>query len=564
MQINSLFINGFKNIKDQTISFPENLSYITLIGLNGSGKSNYMEALSLIFSAYYRGKKEDIDFEYKLCYTLSDRSEYVLSNNSDSKNGSTIKTSEIQLPYNVIACYSGESQRLWNIAYKNLYEEFFNKAVNNEYEEPHMLYVNKYVWTISLIALMCSNSQDIQEFLKKHFNITDLAEVTLEFKLDNDNLGAYKSTALKDFLQRLNTDGQYMSAVATMDIGNNLECGSLDYCRHMFFYLYLACLPKKNDINKIDAVIKDIDIKIGDMSYKNISEGEKKLLLIECITKILGSEDSLLILDEPDSHVHIAYKHLICQLCNEFNGQTVMSTHSPSIINEVDFASLRFVKAGGIENIQNVRNIISSMTDGTFDIIDGTMLIANKRLVVTEGPYDIKYIKHAAKELAKDEERYNKICTDLSFVFQSGANSTEDYFDTIISPLIGNLEKVLFIFDVDADNNKNGQKGYEQVQKKKEEYKEKVEAMFYSKTYPITDLKKASPCYIEDFFPLTKELYQYMQSIKIPMEFSEIKKANAFSAEMKTQIKAKYKQYDKSQLTSFKIILDEILRLFNL
>lgn len=84
MHINSLFINGYKNIKNQTISFPENLSYITLIGLNGSGKSNYMEAISLIFSAYYRGKKEDIDFEYKLCYTLSDRSEYILSNNSDS------------------------------------------------------------------------------------------------------------------------------------------------------------------------------------------------------------------------------------------------------------------------------------------------------------------------------------------------------------------------------------------------------------------------------------------------------------------------------------------------
>lgn len=564
MHINSLFINGYKNIKNQTISFPENLSYITLIGLNGSGKSNYMEAISLIFSAYYRGNKEDIDFEYKLCYTLSDRSEYVLSNNSDLKNGNAIKISEIQLPFNVIACYSGESQRLWNVAYKDIYEEFFNKAVNNEYEEPHMLYVNKYVWTISLIALMCRNSIEIKDFLNTHFNITDLAEVTLEFKLDNDNLGAYKSTALKDFLQRLKTDGQYMSAVASMDIGNNLVCGSLDYCRHIFFYLYLACLPKKNDVNKIEAVIKDIDIRIGDMSYKNISEGEKKLLLIECITRILGGEDSLLILDEPDSHVHIAYKHLICQLCDDFKGQTVMSTHSPSVINEVDFDSLRFVKAGVIGNIESVREIISSMTDGIFDVTDGTMLIANKKLVVTEGPNDIKYIKHAAKELAIENERYNKICTDLSFVFQSGANSTEDYFDTIISPLIDNLDKVLFIFDLDADNNKNGQKGYEQVQKKKEEYKDKVEAMFYSKTYPVTDPQNAEPCYIEEFFPLTPELSKYMQSIQRPMGFSEIKKANAFSAEMKTYIKKNYKKYKKAELTSFKIILDEILRLFNL
>lgn len=564
MRIKSLFINGYKNIKNQTIEFPDNLSYITLIGLNGSGKSNYMEALSLILNAYYKGKKEAVPFEYKLSYALSDGNEYTLTNGADSKNGIAIKLSEIKLPYNVIACYSGESQRLWNVAYKDIYEEFFNKAVNNDYEEPHMLYINKYVWTISLIALMCSNSQDIQEFLSLHFYINDLSKVTLNFTIDDDNLGAYKSTALKDFLQRLKADGQYMSAVATMDIGNDLECGSLNYCRHIFFYLYLACLPKRNDVNKIDAVIKDVDIKIGEMSYKNISEGEKKLLLIECITKILGSDDSLLILDEPDSHVHIAYKHLICQLCDEFNGQTIMSTHSPTVINDVDFVSLRFVKAGCIENISNVRTIILSMTDGTFDITDGTILIANRRLVVTEGPNDIKFIKHAAKELAKDNVIYNKILTDISFVFQSGANSTEDYFTAIIKPLINNLDKILFIFDVDADNNRSGQKGYEQVQKKKTIYGDKVEALFYSDSYPITDINDVKPCYIEDFFPLTEDLSNYMQSFKTPIRYSEIKKANAFSAEMKTHIKTHYQEYGKGQLENFKVLLDEILRIFGL
>lgn len=88
--------------------------------------------------------------------------------------------------------------------------------------------------------------------------------------------------------------------------------------------------------------------------------------------------------------------------------------------------------------------------------------------------------------------------------------------------------------------------------------------MFYSKTYPVTDPQNAEPCYIEEFFPLTPELSKYMQSIQRPMGFSEIKKANAFSAEMKTYIKKNYKKYKKAELTSFKIILDEILRLFNL
>lgn len=564
MHIRRLFIDGFKNIRNQVIDFPEKLSYLTLIGLNGSGKSNYMEALSLIFNSYYRGTKDNIPFRYELIYTLSDNKECMLSKDKDTVDGKNVKIANVPLPSNVIACYSGESQRLWNIAYKDFYEEFFNKAVNNEYEEPRMLYVNKSVWTISLIALMCSTSDEIESFLNTHFNIHDLAEVTLKIKFNEENLGAYKSTELTGFLRRIKEDGQFMSSVATMDIGNNLIPGSIEYCRHIFFYLYLACLPKRNDVNKIDAVIEDIDIIIGDMSYKNISEGEKKLLLIECITKILGGKDSLLILDEPDSHVHIANKHLICQLCDEFEGQTVLSTHSPYIINEVDFDSLRFVKLGIIENIDSIRNLTTSITDGSFDVIDGTMLISNKKLVVTEGPYDIKYIKHAAKQLAQDTPRYNKILAELSFVFQSGANSTEDYFTTVVKPIISQLDKVLFVFDVDADNNKNGQKGFKYIKGIQNNFEQKVEALLYAESYPIRDIEKASPCYVEDFFPLTEDLKNAISSFHSPLHFSEIKKANNISGAMKKTLQTKYKDYGKEDLGKFKVLLDEILRIFGL
>lgn len=563
MQLRKLYIDGFKNIKKQEIVFPENLSYLTLIGLNGSGKSNYMEALSLILNSYYRGKKDDIFFEYELVYVLSNNKICCLSNDNDTVDGNRVKLSNIPLPRNVIACYSGESQRLWNIAYKDFYEEFFNKAVNNEYEEPRMLYVNKDVWTISLIALMCSTLGDITNFLETHFNIKELAEVTLNIQFNEENLGAYKSTELTGFLRRIKEDGKFMSSVATMDIGNRLIPGSIEYCRHIFFYLYLACLPKRNDVNKIDAVIEDIDIVIGDMSYKNISEGEKKLLLIECITKILGGEDSLLILDEPDSHVHIANKHLICQLCEDFRGQTVMSTHSPYVINEVDFDSLRFVELGTVKRIDSIRNITTSITDGSFDVIDGTMLIANKKLVVTEGPYDVKYIKHAAKQLAQDNPRYNLILTKLSFVFQSGANSTEDYFKTVVAPIISQLDKVLFVFDVDADSNQNGQKGYKKIIEFKQEYGEKVDAMFYAINYPI-DVERASPCYVEDFFPLSTKLADVINRFHTPPHFSDIKEANNISSSMKKDIQKNFKDFNKEDLIKFKALLDEILRNFGL
>ncbi len=50
MRLISLYIEEYKNIKNQTFDFSGNTGYIALIGLNGSGKSNLLEAIGLIFN----------------------------------------------------------------------------------------------------------------------------------------------------------------------------------------------------------------------------------------------------------------------------------------------------------------------------------------------------------------------------------------------------------------------------------------------------------------------------------------------------------------------------------
>ncbi len=53
MRLQSLYIKEYKNIKDQSFDFSGNTGYIALIGLNGSGKSNLLEAISMIFDDLY-------------------------------------------------------------------------------------------------------------------------------------------------------------------------------------------------------------------------------------------------------------------------------------------------------------------------------------------------------------------------------------------------------------------------------------------------------------------------------------------------------------------------------
>lgn len=64
--------NNYKNL-DESFSFKDNSGYIALIGLNGSGKSNLLEAISLLFSKAM-GIKNDVPFsEYNLVYDINDK-----------------------------------------------------------------------------------------------------------------------------------------------------------------------------------------------------------------------------------------------------------------------------------------------------------------------------------------------------------------------------------------------------------------------------------------------------------------------------------------------------------
>ena len=66
MQINSLYINNYKLLKDFTIHFSKDVSI--LIGINGSGKSSILECVAQIFSDAYLQEKSK--FGSKLEYEL--------------------------------------------------------------------------------------------------------------------------------------------------------------------------------------------------------------------------------------------------------------------------------------------------------------------------------------------------------------------------------------------------------------------------------------------------------------------------------------------------------------
>lgn len=89
------------------------------------------------------------------------------------------------------------------------------------------------------------------------------------------------------------------------------------------------------------ADIKDIDEfkKVAASRFKNLSSGHKIVLLT--ITKLveLVRERSLVLLDEPEAHLHppllSAFVRALSDLLNNRNGVAIVATHSPVVLQEV-------------------------------------------------------------------------------------------------------------------------------------------------------------------------------------------------------------------------------------
>lgn len=335
MRLKSLYIKEYKNIKNQTFDFSHNTGYIALIGENGSGKSNLLEAISLIFNGLQN--KTRIPFIYEIQYEHEGKT-YLRKSRIAMIDGIKVNKSEMIYPSSVIACYSGEDLRLWHMAFEDYHMHYFKKAINNKVYTPNMLYINKYCWDIALIALLCSEDKNVKSFIKDNLNITDLDEIEVSFKFAAQN--NFKNHQAIKWINRIKeecldgTGKTTMKALLSYDVpllqGQSKEST-------IFYYLYLLSQPKKNSEkgNSIDKYITKIQVEKKGIPSSCFSEGHKKLMLIECITSILGNEQSLLLLDEPDAHVHIALKKEILDCIENFKGQTMLTTHSPIFVNQM-------------------------------------------------------------------------------------------------------------------------------------------------------------------------------------------------------------------------------------
>lgn len=562
MRLKSLYINEYKNIKDQTFDFSNNTGYIALIGENGSGKSNLLEAISIIIKGLLNGGR-GISFDYSIKYEI-DGIEYERSKGKSLKNGLPIKERDMQYPSSLIACYSGEELRLWHNVYEDYHMHYFNKAVSESYYAPVMLYINRYCWEIALISLLCASEKpDINEFLTSCLNINDISNVIISFSHDEDKQGLFKEHDALKWYRRVISDGcENINAktLSTMDIlATNTITQKQEKCKTIFQYLYLLSQPKRNGINKIDKLINRISIKIGDINFENLSEGEKKLILIECIVKVLGDKNTIILLDEPDAHIHIVRKKELLRIIESFEGQTLMTTHSPIFANEIHKTNkdnLLLLKDGK-QLSTSIVDKLTELSGNEIDFISGSLIVGSKKILVVEGISDIRSIKKAIDVYVCKNPKYKKL-HEVQFISAGGTGDVKEIVTEVLFNQIEHIEQIVFAFDIDDA----GKKGYKKIDElKKDEiykpYSSKIKAIYYK-----NDI--SANFELEDLFP--HEVYGHiitnLHKLKTYRDF----KTNTQStvSRIKDYIKDNVSSFDEAQFGNFGPLLDRLLTEFEL
>ncbi len=388
MQLKYLYIKEFRNLKKFKLKFHynENNPLTVLLGKNGAGKSNLLEALLFIFRNLHYTESLPVPFDYIIQYkihgfdikiTASEEAKPKYKFEIDGKKVSAKEILEISktwmyekqpeklegiLPENVLVYYAGYSKRMENYFEKT--DEDYTKALreNKYYGFRPLFYYKPIHYRFILLGLFASKLPALSKFLKEklkiekllHFEIIIQRPEWAKLKADkHDNFwrASGRVKILFEFLQanaipeeRLNDDTlrfSFNAETLSKLIPSSTIATEID-------------LVKLLDAADLGGYIKDINIYFqkqkvkAELEFSHLSEGEQQLIAIRGGVELLRDRESLFLMDEPDTFLHPDWQREFMKYLNNdnTNDHYVMATHSPQALSMVHINNVVIMENG--------------------------------------------------------------------------------------------------------------------------------------------------------------------------------------------------------------------------
>jgi predicted ATPase len=392
MRLDWLKIRNYRNLRDFSINFDEAQPTTVLLGHNGTGKSNLIEAIVEIFRELELGNPPP--FAYSTQYICHQHTIHIEADPTRKNkrleimvDGKPLAQNAFQsdlgtyLPNYIFAYYSGWSSRLerhFDKPTRYHYDKILNRR-DREMPLRRMFFCRREYSQLVLLAFFLTESASARALLEKYLKIKHFDSVLFVLKTpwwrgsgapsrkqlqEGDAHFWYARGAFKGFLDRM-----WTRALAPI---RNTEAVERDIRRQgertERLYLYikntteLAKLKQHDEDSKtlfgyleslflcdlIDEVRVTVERTDGTrIKFTQLSEGEQQLLTVLGLLLFTQNDESLYLLDEPDTHLNPVWTYDFLKLLQENiraeKGQLIVATHNPLMIGSLHKNQVRIL-----------------------------------------------------------------------------------------------------------------------------------------------------------------------------------------------------------------------------
>jgi predicted ATPase len=384
MKIRKLWIEAFKNLRDFEVAFDSSSLATVLLGRNGTGKSNLLEAIVIVLRDLDLG--EAPSFGYRLEYECR-KHEIRIEATPGRKggpyaidiDGASISLTDFRgapgrryMPSNVFGYYSGPSRR-FEAHFTKHQEDFYKQLLKGDAGDAlrPFFFARLIHSQFVLLAFFYQENEQTAEFLKEYLGVQELESVLFVLKepprpfRGGDPRFWMARGAVQMFLSEL-----LDRALAPLRLDQKVEVEFAQKKTQEQLYLFLkdrdalVSLREKYltggeffkalESTYLSKVLAEVRIRVrvqkcdGALTFRELSEGEQQLLTVLGLLRFTREEEALFLLDEPDTHLNPKWSLKYCELLRQFMGaeqtsQILMTTHDPLTIASLTKEEVRIM-----------------------------------------------------------------------------------------------------------------------------------------------------------------------------------------------------------------------------
>lgn len=394
MRLDRVYIDRFRNLKEATVDFDETRLTSVVIGQNGAGKSNFIEAIATVFHSVDLNRAAP-KFRYEIDYKIDGKK--IRLSNLDGKpsvicDGRMLsrkifdESKETFFPDLVFGYYSGSSRRLERLF--DSHQRRYYDAVKLEederkcYEalvERRLFYCRPIHGAFALAASFAFPAENVTNLLNEKLRISGFhSSLAL---LHEPWFAKSKKVPPEDFWGAKGPAGRCAdrlrsSAFHPISLSDNpiddYRNGSANESQYALFLRNREALRKLAEVYSDDSdmfhaletldisdLVRDFHVWIkrpdnpsGDIGFSDLSDGERQLLMVLGLIRISRGKRALFLLDEPDTHLNPYWQHTYLELVREWTEvaadtakqcHIVMTSHNPVTISALSKEEVRIM-----------------------------------------------------------------------------------------------------------------------------------------------------------------------------------------------------------------------------